>query len=143
MVGTIDRVDFIGGATYVINENWHKCGTQGVSLGNFINIDRDNIIFEDEETGSFKDFIANSHIFMHEYGHYLQSQSWGTLYLFVMGMPSLINAIYDIAFEKYSHGTFYTETSANRYAKGYFQKNYDAVWNEKWYPLDKNNTHID
>ena len=41
----------------------------------------------------------------HEYGHSLQSEKWGWLYLIVIGLPSLLGNIYDRIFHsnwKYS-----------------------------------------
>ena len=137
MAGAVDKVDFIGGATYVINEHWKRGGSQGVSLGNIINIDRHGMILHEGEKGTFKDFVTSNHLFMHEYGHYMQSQRWGILYLFSMGIPSLTNCIYDRIHRTDTHDTYYTETSANRNAKRYFCKNYGTEWNEKLFPLNK------
>lgn len=122
MVGAVDRVDFIGGATYVVNEHWQRGGTQGVSLGNFISIDSHGKVFF-------------NHLLMHEYGHYIQSQRWGLLYLLTMGLPSLANCIYDRIHRTDTHDTFYTETSANRNAKKYFKKHYGSKWDEAGYPI--------
>jgi len=120
--GTINRVDFVGGATYVVNEHWRQGGTQGVSLGCFINIDSHCEACFDQ-------------LFMHEYGHYIQSQHWGLLYLFLIGIPSLANCIHDRIRHSCTHDTFYTETSANRKAKNYFGRHYGSEWDDTGYPL--------
>lgn len=35
----------------------------------------------------------SDHLFVHEYGHYVQSQQHGPVYLFTVGIPSLQSAI--------------------------------------------------
>lgn len=50
----------------------------GISLGNFIFLTERSIFYD-------KNVIA------HEYGHSLQSYMFGLLYLFIIGIPSLIN----------------------------------------------------
>ena len=56
---------------------------------------------------------------MHEYGHYLQSQKYGPLFMFKVGAVSALG--YD---------TFWTDTDANNRAKDHFESESDFVWNE-------------
>ena len=99
----------------------------GVTLGNYININ-----IKDEITGSFRDRVISDPLFMHEYGHTIQSRNWGILYLAVPGLSSIISAggstkIGTTPF--YTHDRFWTEKNANKNAKKYFENYYDVDWN--------------
>ena len=93
---------------------------------------------------------------MHEYGHYIDSQKFGFLYLPVVGLPSLFNAMGDdSAVEEWKgkdvkekniwglnkHDIFYAETFANKLAADYFGLHYGVEWSSKnkylfgYYPL--------
>lgn len=133
LAGFVDKVAFAGGATYAVNEHWHRGGCQGVSLGCFINIDSHGAVCDRHPT--FDDAVTSDHLFMHEYGHYVQSQAWGPLYLLVVGLPSLTNCIHDTIRRTRTHDAFYTETSANRCARKYFGTHYGTGWDERHYPL--------
>ena len=63
-----------GGVVTVVNGNWG-----GISLGAFVFVDEPKRVNP-----------ANSNMVNHEYGHCLQSALLGPLYLFVIGIPSLI-----------------------------------------------------
>lgn len=60
---------------------------------------------------------ASENFIKHEYGHYRDSNRFGPLYLFVIGLPSLCWAL---SFKKYrikhnkSYYDFYTERRANK-----------------------------
>lgn len=67
------------------------------------------------------------HLFVHEYGHYLQSQDFGGLYLPLIGIPSLQSAIIDTKKNNApEHGKRWFETDANRRAGEYFDKYYGS-----------------
>jgi len=70
---------------------------------------------------------------MHEYGHTFQSERSGFGYLFVYGIPCLISASKS---KNGSHRRFWTENSANRWARRYFEW-YGVDWNDfvDQYPL--------
>lgn len=122
MVDGIDRVDYFGGATFATNENAGK--RNGVSIGNHININ-----IKDEITGSFDERVLSDPLYMHEYGHYLDSQTFGWSYLFAIGIPSLYSASKAKNDPTQNHRDFWTETRANRRAKKHFNKYYDIDWN--------------
>ena len=129
--GNVDRVDYLGGATFATREN-HSGAS--VSLGNYININIDN-----EITGGFQDRVLSDPLFMHEYGHRRDSKIFGPTYLFAVGIPSAISASKSISIkgEAYStHDIFWTETRANRSAKQYFGKYYGVDWDRTspYYP---------
>ena len=131
IAGDVDRVDFFGGATFVTNENENK--QNGVTLGNYINI---NLWYDVE--GNFEDYLLTEPMYMHEYGHYLDSQVYGLSYLFVIGVPSIISAAsshkvtewkgkkldMNVATTIYSHDLRKYEMRANKRAKKYFGKYY-------------------
>ncbi len=120
LLGEVDRVDYFGGATFVINEN--SLHNQGFSLGNYINID-----ISDQLKGNFEQELLSIPMFMHEYGHYIDSQKWGPLYLFAIGIPSLRSAAKSGNVAGYKHYRFWTERRANRNAAKYFSK-YGIDW---------------
>ena len=104
IIGFIGYMIFRKGYKYKYNDAFiievpNKYGS--VSLGNFIFVSNAT----DEET------------IKHEYGHTLQSKKLGWLYLFIIGMPSIIWAS---CFEGYrkkhniSYYAFYTERWANK-----------------------------
>lgn len=127
-LGQVDRVDYFGGAMFLTNENASK--QNGVSLGNTIII---NYHREIDSTISFEEFVLTDPLYMHEYGHTFQSDRSGFGYLFVYGIPSLISASKS---ENGSHRRFWTENSANRWARRYFEW-YGVDWNDfvDQYPL--------
>ena len=62
-------------------------------------------------------------LYMHEYGHYLQSQRFGLGYIPFIGLPSLASEVFNPS----SHKRFWTETYSNRLAAEYFSK-YGIDW---------------
>ena len=110
-MGNVSRVDYFGGATFATLENSNK--RNGVSLGNFININ-----IKGEITGSFDERVLTDPLFMHEYGHTFDSRLFGPLYLPAIGIPS-------------ASGASWTEIRANRHAKRYFRKRpFFVNWDE-------------
>ena len=113
----VDEVDYLGGATFCINED----GTYGsVSLGNYINADIN---------GSYLGSITKHPVLMHEYGHTFDSRKFGPAYLFAIGLPSLksaknyekieVNGIFTT-----THRLFWTEQRASHKAYDYFSRYY-------------------
>jgi len=136
----VDRVDFMAGATYATTEN--KSIQNGVTLGNYINVN-----IWDEITGGFEDRVLSDPLFMHEYGHTIDSRGYGPSYLFTIGWSSMNSArtCYDID-RRNTHDWHWTELRANNNASRYFQKHYTSVdWSiytdfynsddYKYYPL--------
>ena len=136
----VKSVSYYGGATAV---EYYSKGWGAFTLGSFINGER----------GLSAD--PNNCLFQHEYGHYLQSQSWGQAYLSRIGIPSLMGAM------KYNDGNHNFqpyEQDANRRAFMYFNENVNGFyqteaqyqanqaggiekgWNFKKNPLDVNHT---
>ncbi len=120
-VGAVDRVDYLGGATFATDEN-HNGG--GVSLGSYINYNYTSTI-----TGDFESFVKQTPGYMHEYGHYIDSQSFGLTYLLAIGVPSLFSASSNKMIGPYwAHNYYWTETRANNNASSYFGIYYGVNW---------------
>ena len=122
--GKVDRVEAFGGITFVTRKDY-KYG-MGVSLGTFVDLWAGSWM-----QGEGERYILGNQICMHEFGHTADSRRFGWLYLFIIGLPSLMNAL-----GKGDHNVFWTETRANRHAKRYFGKYYSIAWNETGYPTE-------
>lgn len=133
--GYVDRVDYLGGTTFATNEENEEKGSWGVTIGNSINISLYGKIKE-----NFKEYITHKQLYMHEYGHTIQSQLLGMSYLLFIGLPSLISAansedIPDDPYYASTHDYFFSETWANCIAARYFHKHYNYEWDEIRYPF--------
>ena len=71
----------------------------GISLGNFIILS--------------KSCAKSVTTVAHEYGHVVDSHMFGPLYLFVIGLPSILNAAFGFTKCYYN---FFTEKRANKHA---------------------------
>ena len=137
----VDHVRFFDGATYIIRDS--KESENGITIGSYININNPNGMPMDENN-SFDP--TKNQLFMHEYGHYLQSQEYGWGYLFSVGIPSLLSATnrqkekiidkYGKEFKVSSHRIKSYEMNANRKAFEYFSKKYGITyWDEHKNPF--------
>jgi len=88
--------------------------TGAVSIGNVIS----------GPPGFRPDF--RDHLFVHEYGHYIQSQRLGNLYLSVVGLPSFT----DIIGWPGRHDTRWYEASASRLGADYFDNSFGTGRND-------------
>jgi hypothetical protein len=130
--GAVDRVDYLGGATFVTNENSEN--ENGVTFGSYIDIniyDRINTDFEDYVT-------TVNPMYMHEYGHTIDSRYFGISYLFAIGIPSLVSVSKSSQIDSetrgvYTHNFYWTEMRANKNAKKYFEKYYGVDWNTPYH----------
>ena len=125
--GHIKEVTNLDGATVAesYREDWGA-----ITFGSFIYGQKD-----------IKAEVGNS-LFMHEYGHYLQSQDMGLSYLFEIGMPSLYSAIFskkipDDPYNRKTHTFFWTETDANTRSSWYFYSRYGGNWDYNYYPINE------
>jgi len=128
IAGDVDRVDYLGGATFVTNEG-AAGGAWGVSLGNYLNLNINGGII-----GSFSEWVTNNPLYMHEYGHTFDSRGYGPAYLFKVGIPSARSAkrSTQISGEPQgveTHDFQWYEMNANRYAARYFGRYYGVNWN--------------
>lgn len=130
VAGSVDNVDYYGGAT-LVNDDDPSAGVRwGFTLGPYIN--SENIVADPNV----------SDIFRHEYGHSLQSRLFGPLYLTHVGLPSLIGSgLEDIGINDHSREWY--ETQANRMAFRYFNNHDNGAlttlsWNDNDYPREYN-----
>ena len=128
-----DRVDYMAGATFVTNE--YAGNGPGVSLGNYSNID----IIDSIGSTDFEDFATHHGIYMHEYGHIIDSKHYGLSYLFAVGIPSVISAKNNKCIPGKPVGTHRYkpyEMRANQNASIYFWDHYGIDWSpyEPYYP---------
>ena len=124
--GKVDRVDYLGGATFSTYENQES--NSGMSLGNFINVSITDEIGED-----FENRVISDPLFMHEYGHTFDSQIFGISYLLTIGIPSIISAsgasqVQGEPSGVSTHDFRWYEMKANRHAARYFGKFYGVDW---------------
>lgn len=128
MLGAFYALDQNGGITYIkFREN--ASYNDGISLGNYINTNIDHKI-----TGNFSNYVLNNPLYMHEYGHTIDSRIFGLSYLLAIGIPSIYSANKANNDPTHSHRGFWTETRANRQAKKYFKK-HGVSWSFPDYPL--------
>jgi hypothetical protein len=83
--GYVNNVEYYGGATLVNRRNDKSRFEWGLTLGSYINSQNIN----DNQN------LKNNYLFMHELGHTLQSRLTGPLYLFKVGLPSIIGGALD------------------------------------------------
>ena len=122
--GKVDRVDYYDGATFCVDENNKDDKNNGITLGNYININIDDAINSDFET-----YLKTSHsgLFMPEYGLTIQGRRYGLAYLFYIGIPSLISAKNSVSYYTLkqnltsTHKQKWYEREASRYGRDYFK----------------------
>lgn len=108
------RVGFRNGATVTYGNSWIFKGGNAITLSSYIS-----------GGDELRPSIYNA-LFMHEYGHYLQSLSSGPLFLSKFGVPSLLSAG-----GTRDHNYHPVEQDANAKAIKYFGKRYNSA--EKGY----------
>ena len=133
----VDAVEYYDGATYIIDK--HKGSHKGMTLGSYIFIRNYNDIPYDKH-GNFAPYLGRDNIYMHEYGHYLQSQDYGFGYLFSVGIPSIWDLTFlggknldDKGYTKHDLKWFERDASyrGNMYFKGLYH-----YWDYKKYPIE-------
>lgn len=114
----VDRVEYIHGITYAIDEGRKDFSNMGMSLGNVVNMWLSDSLmhdFEHEVRFSF------GQIMMHEFGHTIDSLRLGPLYLIVVGIPSYLSVwLEQWLVGSYRHRDLYAERWANKHAQRYF-----------------------
>jgi len=138
MSDEVDRVEYLGGATFSINEEGEG-SDYGITIGSFIKMN-----IKDKVEGDFTEYVLTHPLFMHEYGHYIDSQKFGLSYLFIVGLPSIISAGSEEQIKEEpkgvtTHSFRWYEMNANRNAEWYFNKYYGnrVIWDEIKYPREK------
>lgn len=120
IVGKVDRVDCLGGVTFVTNEHQPGHSYIGMSVGCFANMWIPSAV-----KGDFEDFVRHRsyRIYMHEYGHSIDSHRWGLFYLPVVGVTSLASQVLDLkGWFGHKHSHCFVERLADYHAGRYFDK---------------------
>jgi RHS repeat-associated protein len=122
----VDRVDYFGGATFATNE--YSKNHNGITFGGYINMN-----IKDKITGDFENWVINDPMYMHEYGHTIDSRAFGLSYLYAIGIPSGFSALGNKEIPNdpnglWTHDVYWTEMRANRRAAKYFGKHYGVNW---------------
>lgn len=119
IIGKVNDVIPICGATFCFyfhdSEQKH-----GVSIGPFIYI----------STKHGKISFRSDPLLLHEYGHQMQSRKWGILYLFVIGIPSLLSALRSKPLSNglSTHDLKWYELQANQFAAEFRKQYFAADW---------------
>ena len=66
------------------------------------------------------------HLFVHEYGHYIQSQRMGPFYFQIVAIPSLLSAAFTSKWAGMKHDFRWFEVDASRCGARYFDKKYGS-----------------
>lgn len=64
------------------------------------------------------------HLFVHEYGHYMQTQMWGPLYFPVIAFPSIASAAFTSGLSGMKHNMRWFEVDASKLGARHFDKYY-------------------
>lgn len=102
--GNVRSVSHSEGSTLVETQS---SGWGGFTLGSVIHAQRGT------------EASASDNLFVHEYGHYLQSRRVGPLYLPVVGAPSLVSSVVN---DYQGHKQFWTERWADRLSERHFSQ---------------------
>ncbi len=90
---TLAGYTFVSGANAFrqVNDVTHKAGVTAVDMG----LPDGKAITIGNYSSGPKGYKADwqDHLFVHEYGHYIQSQQYGLVYIPVIGLPSLFSAL--------------------------------------------------
>ncbi|OJX83229.1 MAG: hypothetical protein BGP01_06960 [Paludibacter sp. 47-17] len=117
---------FVSGANAfgAVNDVTHNYGMTAVDMG----LDNSAVTIGYYTAGP-KGYKADwqDHLFVHEYGHYIQSQQHGPAYLLTVGIPSLQSAILQTSNPNSPrHDDRWFEADASYKAAAYFDKHYGS-----------------
>lgn len=118
LCGNVDRVDSLEGVTYVTCCHRKEHAYTGMSLGCYV-----QMWLPVEIKTDFEHYARHyaGKMLLHEYGHTIDSQLWGWLYLPIVGIPSLISQWLELlAPQWHRHENLYAERWANRHAAKLF-----------------------
>ena len=112
---------FVSGANALglVNSITHNYGITAVDMG----LEGGAVTIGHFSAGP-KGYIADwrDNLFVHEYGHYIQSQQQGLAFLFVVGLPSLMSA--ELSDLGPAHIDRWFEANASKQGANYFDKYY-------------------
>ncbi|MFN3557405.1 MAG: RHS repeat domain-containing protein [Bacteroidales bacterium] len=127
-IGRIDAVGYFGGSTISRGDIPF---TRGVSLGAFIL--GNDIAFDPFETFPGTNILTpGARLLRHEYGHYIQSQVSGPLYLFKYGIPSALTQGWIEIDAEFRSDQYFRRNFGSAPAFNSYPANYRPV-NPKWW----------
>lgn len=116
--GDVVRVDTLEGVTFVTGRNRDPHTSTGMSAGCFV-----QLWLPDRWVADFGQYAwhGSDGFVRHEYGHTVDSQLWGWLYLPVVGVPSLVSQWLALGRSpRHRHESFWPERRADRLGARYF-----------------------
>lgn len=117
VLGRVNRVEYLGGVTFVVAQGQCDGINMGMSLGCYVNIWLSGTMGRDFE---YEVRYSFGQIFMHEFGHTIDSLRLGWIYLIAVGLPSLISVKLE-GFRGHRHKNLYAERWADINAQHYFK----------------------
>ena len=120
VLGKVERVDILDGVVFATGRSRKAHNYVGMSIGCFV-----NMWIPDRVGGDFEKYARHSpfNIYRHEYGHTVDSQRWGWLYLPVVGLGSLVSQALGLNPRvRHRHEDFWAERRADRLGELYFGK---------------------
>lgn len=116
----IDRIDTLGGITYASCCHRRQHVYMGMSLGCFVNMWMPCDI--PVEFPKYVRKYRDGSIFQHEFGHTIDSQIFGPMYLIIIGLPSLLSMTAEERhLFRHRHEDLFAERRANSNADRYFR----------------------
>lgn len=122
IIRKVEKVEFAEGSTVLLGAGWRG----SVSFGTYI------LLYQGNASG------AGNMLFMHEFGHTLQSRLSGPLYLFKYGIPSLLTGNYswmekDANLRSAIYFNINHNISLSRWQRSRFSKIAKEITNPKWW----------
>ena len=120
VLGKVERVDILDGVVFATGRSRKAHNYVGMSIGCFV-----NMWIPDRVGCDFEKYARHSpfNIYRHEYGHTVDSQRWGWLYLPVVGLGSLVSQALGLNPRvRHRHEDFWAERRADRLGERYFGK---------------------
>jgi len=111
----VNNVTYYNGAT-LVNRRVENDGWSGMTVGSYI---LGKNLETSINTSSTYNERRGYYMFAHEYGHYIQSQENGLMYLPKFAIPSLFDQIFDNLGMR-NHDNYWVEQDANSRAFDYF-----------------------
>lgn len=116
--GRVKHIETLDGVTFVAGRHREPHTTAGMSLGCFVQMWLPRRAGENCERWAWH---GGNEMVRHEYGHTVDSQLWGWLYLPVIGLPSLVSQALDLNPKaSHRHDDFWVERRADRLGKRFF-----------------------
>lgn len=121
--GRVKFVATLDGVTFIVSRHRDPHTCAGMSTGCFVHVwaPRRHTLREGLD---FEDYARRGadNMMRHEYGHTVDSQLWGWLYLPVVGVPSVVSqALALVRGTGHRHETFWPERRADRLGRRYFE----------------------